>query len=89
MTEASIVRNVDTLTIFPATIPSPKMETEDYLRQSVVNVLAILRNPKTQLPFLTYGDTTTSAVESIDNILQCAIPRVPPVIPTPDSTPTP
>ena len=33
MTATSSVRNVDTLTLFPATIPFPKMETEDYLQK--------------------------------------------------------
>ena len=65
------------------------METENYLRQSVGYILAILSNHKTQLPFLTDGGNITSAVESIDKLLQCVIPRAPPVIPTPDPTPTP
>ena len=34
-------------------------------------------------------DTTTSAVESIANLIQCKIPRAPPVVPTNDPTPTP
>ena len=58
----SSVHNVDTLTLFPASIPFPKMETEDYLRQSFGNILAILIKPKTQLHFLTYGETTTIVV---------------------------
>ena len=37
-------------TFFPADIPSPKMETEDYLRQSIGNILAILIKLKNQLP---------------------------------------
>ena len=58
----STVRNVDSLTFFPSGIPFPKIEIKDYLGQSVGNILAILSKPKTQLPFLTYGDTTTSVV---------------------------
>ena len=88
MPATSSVRNVDTLNFFPSATPLPKMETEYYLQQSVGNILAILSKPKTQLPFLTYGDTTTSAVESITKILQRVIPRATPVIPTPDPTPT-
>ena len=65
------------------------METEYYLRQSVGDILAILSKPKTQPPFLTYGETRTSAVYSIAKLLKRAIPREPPVIPTPNPTPTP
>ena len=70
MPKTSSVRNIYTLTFFPAAIPFPKMETENYLRQSVGYILAILSNHKTQLPFLTDGGNTTSAVESIDKLLQ-------------------
>ena len=58
------------------------METEDYVRQSVDDILAILNNPNTQLPFSTYGETTTSAINSFPS--SCT----PSVIPTPDPTPT-
>ena len=75
--------------LLSAVIPLPKMETEDYLVQSVGNILSILSKPKTQLPFLTYGYTTTSAVESIAKLPQRAISRAPPVIPNPDPTPKP
>ena len=85
----SSICNLDTLTLLPATTSFPKMETEDYLRQIVGDIIAILIKPKTQLPFLTYGYTTTSAVESIAKLLQYAIPYAPPVIQTLDPTPTP
>ena len=65
------------------------METEDYLQQSIGEILAILIKPKNQLPFSTYEDTTTSAVESISKLLQRAIPRAPPVILNLNPTPTP
>ena len=87
--KTSSVRNVNTLTLFPDATPFTKMERKQYLQQSVGDTLAILSKPKTQLPFLPYGDTTTSAVEPIANLLQHAIPRAPPVIPTPKPTPTP
>ena len=64
------------------------METDDYQRQLVGNILAIISKPKTHLPFLTYGETTTSAVESSAKLLKRAIPRAPPFIPTPNLTPT-
>ena len=85
----SSVPNVDTLTLFPAAIQYPKIETEDYLQQSVGVILAILSNPKTQIPFLTYGETAASTVESISKLLQHTISRAPPATHTPDPTPTP
>ena len=78
---------MDTLTFFTADIPLPKMETEDYLQQSMDELPAILSNPKTQLPFLTYGYTTTNAIEFIVKLLKRSIPCAPPVIPTPNPDP--
>ena len=89
MPTTSSVRNMNTLTFFPAAIASPKTKTQDYLQQSAGDILAILIKPKTQLPFLTYGDTTTRAMESIAKLLQHTILHVPPVILNPDPTPTP
>ena len=73
--ETSSVRNVDILTFFSTVIPFPIIETEDYLLQSVDNILGILNKPKTQLPFLTYGESKTRAIKSIANLLQRVIPR--------------
>ena len=89
MPTTSIDRNVDTVAFFPAATTFPKTETEDYLRQSIGDILAVLSKPKIQLPFLTNGETTTSAVESIAKLLQRKIPCAPPVIPTTDPDPTP
>ena len=89
MPATSSVRNVDTLNSFPTAILYPKIETEDYLRQSIGDIIDILIKPNTQLPFSTYGDTTTSAVESITNLLQHAIPHSPQLIQTPEPNPTP
>ena len=89
MPTTSSVCNMDTLTLFPTATLFPKTKTEYYLRQSVGDILAIPSKPKTQLPFLTYGGTKTSAVESIAKILQLATPHAPPVTPTPETTPTP
>ena len=89
MPYTSSVFHVGTFTFSPADIPLTKMDTEDYLRQSIGYILVIMIKLKTQLPFLTYGDTTTSTVESTTKILQREIPCTPPVIPTNDPTPTP
>ena len=85
--ETSSIRNADTITFPLSIIPSPRTETEDYLRQSVVNIIDILNKPNTQLPFLTYGDTTTSAIDA--NLLQHTSPRAPSSTQTPDTNPTP
>ena len=45
------------------------METEDYLQQSIGEILTILSKPKTQPPFKTYGYTTISGIKSIAKIL--------------------
>ena len=74
--------------LLPAAIPLSKMETEDYLQQSIGKILGILSKPKTQPPFLTYRDTATSAIESIAKLIQREIPRAPPIIPTSDPIPT-
>ena len=69
MPTTSSLHNVYTLAFFPAAIPFPKTETEYYLQLSVGDISAILSKPITQLPLLTYGDTTTSPVESIASLL--------------------
>ena len=87
--DTSSVRNVDIRTFLHAATPLPKIETEDYLQQSIGDILSILSKKNNQPPLLTYGETKTSKFESIANILQRAIPRAPPFILNPYPTPTP
>jgi hypothetical protein len=61
--------DVDTLQFFPKTVPFPKTSTEDYLRQAASDILAILQNPPTQLPFLAYDNSTTNALVHIATLL--------------------
>ena len=70
MPTTSSVRNVDTLTFPPNGITLPKMDTEDYLGRSVRDILDILNKPKNQLPFLTHGEATMSAIGYISKLLQ-------------------
>ena len=58
------------------------------MRQSIGDIIVIMRKLKNKLPFLTYWDTATSAIEYMANILQHTILRLPPFIQTPDHKPT-
>jgi hypothetical protein len=94
MPETHSVRDADTVTFMPTVIPFPKTTTEDYLRQSVGDILSLLKHQKSQLPFLNYGDDTTNAIQQIATLLNRAIPPPVPVIPnlpvpTPAPMPTP
>ena len=72
-------RAVDTLQFFPKTIPFPEVSSEDYLKQAASDILAILRNPPTSLPYLAYGDATNNAIVQIATLLgRAATP--PPVL---------
>ena len=78
------VRDVDTVTFFPKRIPCPKTTTEDYLNQSVGDILALLKQPKSQLPFLQYGSMTQNTVQTIAKLLHLAvlIPKQNPLVDT-------
>jgi len=82
MPETRSTRIADTLEYFPVKVPFPKSTTEDYLRQSIGDILAILNDPKPPIaPFLTFGDDTTNALRKIATLLNCAIPPPPRVLP--------
>ena len=68
------VRYTDTLQLIPATFKFPKTTTEDYLRQSVGDILALLKNPPNTLPFLSYGDATKNSATKIAQLLQRSVP---------------
>jgi len=82
MPETSSVCDVDTLTFFLNVIPFPKTTTEDYLRQSVGDIISLMNKPKMQLPFLAYGDNTNNAISAIATLLKRSIPIPDPVVPT-------
>jgi hypothetical protein len=67
------VRDVDTLQLFPSKIPFPSTATEDYLQQSATDILALLQNPPTSLPYLQYGKTTKTALVYISKLLNHAM----------------
>ena len=88
MPETRSTRIADTLKYFPTQIPFPKSTTEDFLRQSISDILAILNDPKPPIaPFLTFGDDTKNALRKIATLLNRAIPTPPRVLPLPVPAP--
>ena len=85
-------RNADTVEFFPSTTPFPKVATEDYLRQTVSDLLAILQEPKRSIPTLEYGSPITNAYIQLAQILKRATEKpvsiqAPRVAPTTTSVP--
>ena len=79
------VRVADTVEFFPEVVPFPKITTEDLLRDTARDILAILNNPIAAAPCLHVGDETRTAIKQIATILNRVVP---PPLPVP-STPTP
>jgi hypothetical protein len=44
--------------------------TVDYLKQAASDMLSILQNPPSQLPYLAYGDATKNAIIQIATLLR-------------------
>jgi hypothetical protein len=61
--------DVDTLQFFPKTIPFPDISSKDYLKQAVSDILTILQNPPSNLPYLAYGDATNNVIVHIATLL--------------------
>jgi hypothetical protein len=89
MPETRSTRIADTVEYFPKQIPFPKSTTEDYLRQSISDILALLNDPKPPIaPFLPFGDETTNALRQIATLLNRVVPQPTPVEPLPETVPT-
>ena len=67
--ETGKVRDADTVQFFPHSIQFPSTTTEDYLKQASNDILSILKNPPSSLPFLEAGSTTKNAIEKIAKLL--------------------
>ena len=67
--ETGKVRDADTVQFFPHSIQFPSTTTEDYLLQASNDILSILKNPPSSLPFLEAGSTTKNAIEKIAKLL--------------------
>jgi hypothetical protein len=75
-------RDVDTLQFFPKKIPFPTILTEDYLKQAASDILTVLQNPPSNLPYLAYGDATNNAIVQLATLLGRAVaPPSPPNFP--------
>ena len=72
-------RIADTVELIPSFIPIPKTSTEDYLRQSVDDILSIISSPTTNIPSLKFGSNTTNAIKQIAQVLHRALPLPPPI----------
>ena len=69
----------DTLQFIPYTFKFPETTTEDYLRQFVGDILALLQDSPKTLPFLAYCDDTKNAITKIAHLLQQSVtqPQLP------------
>lgn len=70
-------RDVDTLQFFPKKIPFPEILTEHYLKQAASDIIHILQNPPSSLPYLQYGNPTNNALFQIAMLLGRATPQPP------------
>ena len=76
------VRDALTIDWFPNNVPFPRVNADEYLRQTANNMLTLIRDKATHpIPSLTYGSNITNAYIQITQILMQA--TVPPVT-TPD-----
>ena len=63
-------RDVDTVTFFPTTVPFPKVNLEDFLRQAASDIVSLLQNPpSTTTPSLQAGDSIQNALLQLATIL--------------------
>ena len=70
MPATGIVRITDTLLYTPKTFDYPKIATEDYLQQAIVDIIATTKDPPKTLPFMSYGDVTKITTNQISRTLQ-------------------
>ena len=71
----------------PTVVPIRSTSTEDYLRQSVGDIIGLLDDPKSTIPSLSFGDDTQNAIKQIATLLNRALPSPPPVLPPPSAIP--
>ena len=69
-------RIVDTVQWFPHVVPIPAASTDDYLRQAVADIIALL-NTRQQHPTLAINPTTEQIVRQVAELLQRAAPHPP------------
>ena len=67
------VRYTDTLQFIPDTFKFPETTAEDYLRQYIGDILALLQDPPKTFHFLAYGNDTKNAITKIAHLLQRSV----------------
>ena len=75
----SAERDSDTVAFFPHKLPIPKVTTDDFLRQSVTDIISLLKtSPPSTIPSLQAGDATTAAIQQIAKLLNrhCTKPKI-------------
>lgn len=80
--------------LFPKTTKYPSIPTEEFLQQTVEDILTILRNPPRHIPYLEAGNKTKNAIRNIANYFTPMVTKptaqtteIP--LNTPVNTPTP
>ena len=69
-----ITRISDTVEFLPSVVPFTNTSTEDYMCQSVGDIISLLNDPKLQAPFLMFYDYTSNAIREISTVIHRALP---------------
>ena len=69
MPETGIVRITDTLKYISKAFSFSKTNTEDDLRQTIGDIIEIMKDPPKQFLFFPYGDATKNEINQIAHIL--------------------
>ena len=83
-------RVVDTVTLFPHSIPFPKVKLIDFLHQTGTDLVTLLKNPPSTIcPSLEAGDPTYNALSKLATILNRndIFPQDEPPLPVPAAPP--
>ena len=70
MPATDVVIITDTLQYIPKAFSFSKTTTEYNLRQSIGEIIAIMKDPPKTLPFFSCGDATKNTINQIVDILQ-------------------
>ena len=64
----------DTVEFISTVIHITKKNSEDYLHKYITDTIALLEDPNTTVPSLSFGDDTKNPVKQIETLLNRAIP---------------
>ena len=77
-------RDVDTVTFFPTSVPFPKVNLDDFLRQAASDIVSLLQHPpSTTTPSLQAGDSIQNALLQLATILNRNDKLPSPILQTP------